>query len=192
MRGSAPGTMKKESASQKIVRKAGRLRRLFRCVRRNEEGAAAVEFALILPVFLLFLLGIMEVSIMFFTTTVVDNAMLDAARLVRTGQAQTAGNAVTTFRNQVCASLGAVYDCNNLNMDVRAFGSFGTMNFVIEEDADGDPVYVFNAGGASDAVLVRVIYDFNFNTPMIGNLMGGADNTVQMTAAAIFRTEPFE
>lgn len=165
---------------------------LLKRLRRSEDGATMVEFALIAPAFFLLLTGLLEMSIMFFTTTAVDMAMMDAARMVRTGQAQTAGNAVTTFRNTLCDSISSVYDCDNLSMDVRSFGNFGSMNFVIQEDADGNPVYVFNAGGASDYVLVRVIYDFQFHVPMVGNLLGGDNNAIHLTSAAIFRTEPYE
>lgn len=144
------------------------------------------------PVFLYLLMGIIEVSMLFFTTTMVDRAMYDAARLIRTGQAQNTGDALTSFQTSVCATLVSLYDCGDLNLDVRSFGTFGTITFTIDEDDDGDPVYEFDAGGAEDVVLARVIYTFNFATPFIGAFFGDTGSGVEFTTSAIFQTEPYE
>lgn len=49
-------------------------------VPRQEQGAAAVEFALVLPVFLLIFLGIVEFSIALYDKAVITNASREAAR----------------------------------------------------------------------------------------------------------------
>lgn len=57
------------------------LLRTGRCVSRaRATGAAVVEFALILPVFLLLVLGVVELSVMFHDQAVITNASREAAR----------------------------------------------------------------------------------------------------------------
>ena len=50
------------------------------------KGSAAVEFAMVAPVFFLILMATIESGVIFFGQSVLQNAVNDAARLVRTGQ----------------------------------------------------------------------------------------------------------
>ncbi|TQJ33285.1 TadE/TadG family type IV pilus assembly protein [Arthrobacter sp. SLBN-122] len=63
---------------------------------RNEEGAAAVEFALILPVLLLILIGIIEFSLAFNAQLSLNQAAREGARYMAihnsTGDASTAAS----------------------------------------------------------------------------------------------------
>jgi Flp pilus assembly protein TadG len=49
-------------------------------IRRNQKGAAAIEFALILPVLVLLILGIIEFSVALYDKAVVTNASREGAR----------------------------------------------------------------------------------------------------------------
>ena len=53
---------------------------------KNQEGAAAVEFAIILPLFLVLVFGIIEFSIAFYDKAMITNASREGARrgIVRT------------------------------------------------------------------------------------------------------------
>ncbi|UCE94734.1 MAG: pilus assembly protein, partial [Flavobacteriaceae bacterium] len=46
----------------------------------DQRGASAVEFAIILPLLLVFLFGIIEFSIMFYDKAVITNASREGAR----------------------------------------------------------------------------------------------------------------
>ena len=59
---------------------------------KNQSGAAAIEFALILPVMLLFIFGIIEFSLFMFNKQVLTNACREGARV---------GVVVRNPRNQV-------------------------------------------------------------------------------------------
>jgi len=48
--------------------------------RNNQKGAALVEFALVLPVLLLILMGIIEFGIILFDKAIITNASREAAR----------------------------------------------------------------------------------------------------------------
>jgi Flp pilus assembly protein TadG len=70
---------------------------------RNDEGAAAVEFALVTPLLLLFLLGIVEFGRAWNAYHVVTNAASVGARLAAVGQ----GVSADSIRNVVKTNLSA-------------------------------------------------------------------------------------
>jgi Flp pilus assembly protein TadG len=47
----------------------------------NQSGASAIEFALVLPVLLLFLFGIIEFSVLFYNKAMITNASREGARV---------------------------------------------------------------------------------------------------------------
>ena len=57
---------------------------------RSDQGSAAIEFAFVAPVFFALMLGIMEIGTMMFAQFALQNSVMDAARLIRTGQAHSA------------------------------------------------------------------------------------------------------
>ncbi len=66
----------------------GRFRRLFNAFHDDRRGATAVEFAIVAPVFFFLIFLIAETAMIFIAEQVLDNAVFESARLVRTGQAQ--------------------------------------------------------------------------------------------------------
>src|SRR6201991_2551905 len=98
--------------------------------RRSRAGSAAVEFALVAPVFFALLFAIIETAIMFFASQVLETITQTSARVVLTGQAQSgsvsacavsgvsAACTQTTFKTYVCNQIPALFDCNSLYVDV--------------------------------------------------------------------------
>ena len=56
----------------------------------SDQGSAAIEFAFVAPVFFALMLGILEIGTMMFTQFALQNSVMNAARLIRTGQAHSA------------------------------------------------------------------------------------------------------
>ena len=67
-------------------------------VRRNRRGSAAVEFALVAPVFFALLFAIIETAIVFFAGQVLETITQNRARYIMTGTAQNAGRGVQPRR----------------------------------------------------------------------------------------------
>jgi Flp pilus assembly pilin Flp len=79
---------------------------------RHQDGAAAVEFALVAVPFLALLFAILETALVFFAGQTLEAAVTDAGRLIMTGQAQ--GFSQADFKTQVCNRLaGGLFDCTN-------------------------------------------------------------------------------
>ena len=69
-------------------RARARAKLLTRRLRNDERGSAAVEFAIVALPFLLLLVGLISISLYFFTNFTMESAVLNAARAIRTGQLQ--------------------------------------------------------------------------------------------------------
>ncbi len=164
-------------------------RRLWVCRR----GAAALETALTLPLYLLLSAAVLEIGVLLFVDTVLEGAASDAAREIRTGQVQQSGDPIAAFRSRLCGSLYVVVDCNQVVLDVRPFASFGTVAAPITLDEDGEPTdLVFTPGGSGQVTLVRALYRWQFLTPMVGAVLGGTGNSILLVATSVFRNEPYE
>lgn len=163
---------------------------------RDNRGAAAVEFALLGAPFFLLIMGLIEISLIFIASSMLDNAAGEAGRQIRTGEVQQRGDDATAFRALVCDELAAVVKCDSgLKIDVRTFSSFSATTFVdpIDEDTgDFAETETFQAGGSSQIVVVRVFYEWKLITPMIGIPLGNmSSNRRLLQSTVVFRNEPF-
>lgn len=166
---------------------------LFRRFVRNDRGATAVEYALVAPIFLLLLVGQFELAYMMFTSVVVDGATNAAARLVRTGQVQTAADPVSTFQTQLCNNLFSIISCGSLSFDVRTASTFAGITFGLTFNEDGTPTSTeFSTGTEGDIVVVTVTYQWTFYTPLVYVLFGdNQGSTKRVYSTAVFRNEPY-
>lgn len=176
--------------------KDDRRRRLARRLRiRSRAGSAAVEFALIAPVFFLLLFAIIEVGIIYFAQSTLQHGADDIARLVRTGQAQSQSLTQAQARARVCTDIAPLIPCDgNLYVDVEAFDNFGSVVFSPPLDPKGNanPLNNFELGAACSVVLVRVFYAWSVFTPVLTPfLVDMAGNKRLLYTASAFRNEPF-
>ena len=82
-------------------------RSVLRRFRRNRRGSAAVEFALVAPVFFALLFAIIETAIVFFASQVLETVTQNSARQIMTGQAQDANYAqANSFKDRIVCSSG--------------------------------------------------------------------------------------
>ncbi len=168
--------------------------RLLRRFRRNRAAAAALEFALVAPVFLVLLFAILETALMFFAGQVLETVTQQAARLVLTGQAQNSGDDMTKFHKSVCDQIPALFSCAAISVDVRSYSSFSTITFSNEIDNTGHFIndVQYNPGGPSCIVVVRVFYPWQLFVTGLGyNISNMANSQRLLVATAAFRNEPF-
>lgn len=169
------------------------LRRLV----RQQDGAAAVEFALVAAPFLALLFAILETALVFFSGQTLETAAVDSARLIMTGQAQTQNLDQSTFKNAVCAKIYALFDCNaGIYVDVRTFTSFATISTANPIDANGNLVnnFVYQPGGPGDIVVMRLMYQWPIYVSLLGlnALSNMSGNNRLLVATVTFRNEPYQ
>jgi Flp pilus assembly protein TadG len=75
---------------------------------RNQDGITAIEFAFVGPPFLLLLAAIFELGLTLTTQSLLDGAARDAARLIRTGQAQSQSSPITAFQTLLCSEVSSL------------------------------------------------------------------------------------
>ena len=175
---------------------ASRLRRRFMNWTRDRRGQTAVEFALIAAPFFFLIFGLLEICLIFIMSTVLEYAVSDAAREIRTGQAQEAGFSQLDFRNAVCSKLFGLMGCDsNLHIDVKRLSNFSTAELTYPVDEDGkfdDSGFQFQPGGANEIVAVRVYYEWSLVTPILSApLINLANGKHLIQATTVFRNEPF-
>lgn len=171
---------------------------------RDEGGATIVEFAILLPVFISFVLGIIDICAYFFVAGQLQYAVEQASRSIRVGKTTVIGDTSTqgdAFRALVCDNISAylVTNCTtSLQVDVRSFDSFDTVTLPATQDVNGngviDPSEVtYCAGEPSTAVVARTFFNYSTIVPGLAVLFAAVvPGTVTIEATTTFRTEPYE
>ena len=175
------------------------VRGAWRRFRRNRRGSAAVEFALVAPVFFALLFAILETGIMFFAGQVLESVTQDAARSVLTGQAQNAGYSMAQFKSNVVCPSGSLasvlFDCTNgIYVDVQSYPAFSSITFSTQIDGSNNFInnMQFNPGGPGDKVVVRLFYQWPLFVTGLGyNITNLSGNQRLLVATAAFRNEPY-
>lgn len=130
----------------------------------NERGAAATEFAILLPVFLMILFGIIEFGMMMYGREIVTNAAREGARagIVQGPPKRTSGE-ITTIANNYLTGTG-----------------------VNQADVTFTPAGVGLA--SPNTLTVTAVYNYNFLIPYIPNVLG-VPNPLVITTQAVMRHE---
>ncbi|MBA4038550.1 MAG: pilus assembly protein TadG [Bradyrhizobium sp.] len=170
-------------------------RKILRRFRRNRRGSAAVEFALVAPLFFGLLFAIIELAMVFFASQVLETATQDSARVIMTGQAQNASFTQAQFKNLVCSKLTIMFDCvNGVSIDVQSYTAFGSVNVADPIDASKNfvPPNNYLPGNPGDVVVVRLFYKWPLYVTGLGfNIANISGSKRLLTATAAFQNEPY-
>jgi len=168
---------------------------LLRRFRRNRKGDAAVQFALVAPIFFALLFAIIETALMFFATQVLETITQDSARMILTGQAQNANYQASDFKTYVCGKIPALFSCAGLSVDVQSYSSFSsiTINSQINGGAFVNNMQ-YHPGGPGDIVVVRLFYEWPLFVTGLGYNIANLNNSGYkrlLAATAAFQNEPY-
>lgn len=173
----------------------------------NDDGVTAIEFAFLGPLFIVGLLVTFESSLMLFTEYVIQTSVQEAARLVRTGQAQDKKFKANDFKDAICSIAKFAFDCNGkLTVYMNTAATFSALEASTPsyltitggsfgKDGDGnDNPPPFQCGNPNQAVALIATYDWNIATPWIMSgfaNVDGDDRTRRLVGFSMFRNEPF-
>ncbi|WOI54030.1 TadE/TadG family type IV pilus assembly protein [Parvularcula sp. LCG005] len=160
---------------------------------KRDEGSAAVEFAIIAPVFFLLVFAIFETSLFYFKRHSLRYLVFEVSRELQTGHIQKAGDPETLFKETVCEKSSFLFDCDDIFVDVRAFNRLSDATFPpITFDGDGEPSnFTFDPGRQEQIMIVRAVTNFSFITPMIKSIFQPDGENVIITGASITKNEAF-
>ena len=177
----------------------GTPRQRLRDLPAARAGATAVEFAMVALPFFALLFTIMELGMMFMTSTTIEAATVAAARQIRTGQLQAgSNNTAAGFKTLICNGMSWIStgDClANLSVDVRTFSNFASINVTppITNNQIDQTQLTYDAGGACDIVLVRAFYPYTLLTPLLEpGLPNLGSGQRLITTAVAFRNEDWQ
>lgn len=134
------------------------------------RGQSMVEFALILPLFVLLLLGIFDLGRAVFAYNTINNAAREAGRLAIVDQ--TVAD-IQAEGKQQAVSLGI--DAADVDVDF----------FLTSAGTSTPCTYVGGPQVTECTARVRVPYEYTAATPIIGNIVG----VITMTGETQFRIE---
>jgi Flp pilus assembly protein TadG len=166
--------------------------------RRNRRGSAAVEFALIAPLFFVTLFAILETAIVFFAGQLLEQGMQDSARLMLTHQAQDSAMTETEFKADLCNRIKVLFNCSgnptSLNVDVKVFppGTAITITDpIVAGSLSGTFAYSLPPSGSPNTVVIRAFYQWPLFVTKLGYNIGNLNGSKRLLAAtAAFHVEP--
>ena len=172
------------------------LARVTRRFRHDEAGATAVEFTIVALPFFALMFAILETAMTFFAGQTLDTFVGNAARLIRTGQAQQAGLTEATFKDTLCSSMPfALFTCADISLDVKRYITFGDIDLAPPVDANGNLIKTgttYVPGNGGDIVVVRAYYEWPVFVNMLGNDLANEGNGKHLLISTVaFRNEPF-
>ncbi len=179
---------------------------MLRRLRRDPSAVTIVEFAMVVPVMLLLLLGLFDLGYRSYASSVLQGALHDAARMATVGgysmtQIDTrVKTRLSNFatRSTVTTATASYYEFSGVSQpekivgDTAPTGSYNPGDCF--EDVNGNNSYDTDrgrsgTGNADDIVRYSVTITFPRILPM-GNLMGwGNDQT--LSANTVLRNQPY-
>ncbi len=166
---------------------------------RDESAVTAIEFGVLAFPFFAIIGAILQTSVIFLASQVLESAVHDASRAIRTGQAQGSGMTLDQFRADVCDRLYGLFpDCAGLHVRVNVVTNFQSATvapplpspcFAPCEWSDSEG---WTPGAGKSVVLVQVYYRYPVMVQLgpLG-LSNMADGRRLIGSAAVFQNEPF-
>lgn len=188
-----------------------RLHQTFQIFIRASSGVTAVEFAVIAPVLMLLIFGIIEFSLIMTVYNAMEGATSISSRLGKTGFTAAGLTRAQTIINTITDRAGAVIDANQITItskfykqydqindpepyaDANANGSYDTGEGYSDINGNGQwdaDMGASGYGSAGDVVVYNVSYPWPIATPIMRELIGtGGYYTI--TTHAVVKNEPY-
>ena len=166
-----------------------------------KSGIAAVEFALVAPIFFALIFSLFETGWLMTRTALIDNAVAEVGRTIYTGAAVSdATISQASLKQQICDRTFVISDClNNLTLEVTTITSLASIPQTGEvcrdsNDAIPKPAATYNPGLSSQISFVRVCISTKIFTPLLGVGMALPKNShgrFEIVSTLAFVNEPF-
>ena len=162
-----------------------------------DQGATMVEFALVAPAFLATLFAIIQVTLFLFAQQTLQSAAVQAGRVFLTGSAQTGGLTQQQFAaNDVCPLIQALFNCNNLQIDISTYSSFSAASTAAPSlyDSHGNLITTgtYTPGTQSQIMVVQLVYPWPiFGMPLGSVLSNTGYGTALIMGVTAFKVEPY-
>lgn len=157
---------------------------------RGDGGAAAVEFAVLSPVFIALIFVATLVGIVFMAKSELDYATERVSRLVMTRQVTTAA----ALQTQLCNYIGGIINCSSLMVNLTSYTSLASMSTstpTLTYNAGGNVTNTWNTqfGSAGSIMVLQIMYQYPMVSGMMFNLASQANGSDLLISTAVFVNE---
>lgn len=159
----------------------------FSALLKNNQGATAVEFALVAPFLFILTFGIIEFSLLFAERAILEGATAQAARRFKAETQETKQVVIKNdaLKNYIASYGGGLIKKSNLSVYPKQISGFGGAGGVKQGEQAGD--IGLNVG---KVVQYNVYYVHNLMTPLISRMIAPKDGKITVEAYAIVQNEP--
>lgn len=162
------------------------LRCRLRALRGNNEGATAIEFAMVAPVLFTLIFGIIEFGLMLSTQSALDGAASNAARVYKAKARSTIDGADCDAIHFLMTQYGGgLIDPSRLRISAVQLAKWGDAK--MPHDIKKNEGY---AGRTGQITHYRIKYDYSTYTPFLAELFGGKRKVVTLWASTVVQNEP--
>lgn len=177
----------------------------------DRRGSAVVDFAILAPVLVLLLIGILEAAMLLLAQILLQTAVGDAARNGIVGSGSGTLSRAELIRSSVERVAGTLLDADRLELETLVYPNFESIGRPEPfTDANGNGVYdpgepfvdvngngsrdvdmgAAGLGGPNAVVLYRVRYPWRPMTPLLRGLLPDGGR-IELRASYAVRNEPF-
>lgn len=176
---------------------------------RDTGGSTIVEFAIVFPVFILMIIGTIEIAVVIFIGSSIESAVLQASRFGITGGSSSGVSREERVLDIVGENTYGLVDMESVEISTLVYGSFADIGEPEPFDDDngsasydeGEPFTDVNGngtwdpdmgaaglGGPNDVVVYSVSYDWGIMTPIMQAILG---DSVRHVSSVAVRNEPY-
>ncbi len=184
---------------------------MFRRFRSGCGGTTIVEFALIAPVLMFMIVGIIELGLLLTAQTILDNAAFAASRAGKTGYSTSSSTQSQLILAAVRKATADYLDPSKITLNSKAYSDYGSIgkpepftdsnnNGVRDAgeaftDVNGNGTYDKDQGasgyGSSGQIVVyEANYDWSLVTPYVKRFVG-TNGVVRVTSRIVVKNEPY-
>ena len=165
--------------------------RIVRRFKKDDDGATAVEFAIVGGPFFLLLFAIIESSIFFFAGQALESGVDNVARLIRTGQLDN-NSTEQEFRDAICANTAALFNCGELYVNLDIVATFDDLNPPDDPTDVSTLPSTYDSPAPSQVAMITVMYEWPIVTNYVAAAMSDLDSgKALLSTVAVFKTEPW-
>lgn len=175
---------------------------------QDQSGSAAVQFALILPLLLVLVIGSFEYAVVMFVSGMLESAVLTASRYGSTGFEEGGGSRIDRIRAMITDRTLGLVNGDTADIDTYVFPNF---NSIVAPEPytdqngngkwdNGEPYVDLNGNGSRDtgsgtpgpgAACEVVLYVVSYQVQSITGLLRPIMGRITHHASVALRNEPF-
>jgi Flp pilus assembly protein TadG len=183
-----------------FLRRRGRNVSRFRAA---GDGATAVEFALIAPVFLATLIAMLEISYFLFAQQTLQTAAVEMGRLFMTNQGPSQSTTVNASGqlqsgSSVCNIIEPLLSCGSVVVNVQSYQDYSSASTSMPalyassgSNCNAVTSWNYNAGTPGQVVVIQLMYPLTILTGPLGFALSNSCNgTMEVMGVTAIRVEP--